>query len=59
MPRIPDIELERLKAEVLVERLIEARGVVLKKRGADLVGLCPFHEDREPRSTRIGNRRWS
>jgi len=38
MPRIPDIELERLKAEVLVERLIEARGVVLKKRGADLVG---------------------
>ncbi|HAO31429.1 MAG TPA: hypothetical protein DCQ84_00540 [Candidatus Competibacteraceae bacterium] len=48
MPRIPDIELERLKAEVLVERLIEARGVVLKKRGADLVGLCPFHEDREP-----------
>lgn len=48
MPRIPDAELERLKTEVLVERLIEARGIVLKRRGADLIGLCPFHEDREP-----------
>ena len=48
MPRIPDTELERLKAEVSVERLIEARGIALKQRGADLVALCPFHEDREP-----------
>lgn len=48
MPRIPDAELERLKSEVSLERLIEGRGIVLKHRGADRVGLCPFHEDREP-----------
>lgn len=47
MPRIPESELEHLKAEVALERLIEARGIVLKPRGADLVGLCPFHADRE------------
>jgi DNA primase len=48
MARIPEAEIERLKREVAVERLAEARGVVLERRGADLVGLCPFHEDREP-----------
>lgn len=48
MARIPEAELERLKAEVAVERLAEARGVVLARRGADLVGLCPFHDDHEP-----------
>ena len=29
MPRIPDTELERLKNEVSVERLVEASGVEL------------------------------
>ncbi len=48
MARIPDEELERLKAEVSVVRLVEAAGVVLRRAGADLVGCCPFHEDREP-----------
>ena len=48
MARIPEVELERLKREVSLVRLIEAKGVRLEKRGADLVGLCPFHEDREP-----------
>ena len=48
MARIPDEEIERLKAEVSVERLAEARGIKLECRGADLVGLCPFHEDHEP-----------
>jgi DNA primase len=48
LARIPDAELERLKAEVSVERLAEARGVVLARKGRDLVGLCPFHEDRDP-----------
>ena len=46
--RIPDEVIERLKVEVSLERLAEARGVVLRRHGADLVGLCPFHEDREP-----------
>jgi DNA primase len=46
--RIPDEEIERLKAEVSVERLAEAKGVELRRHGADLLGLCPFHDDREP-----------
>ncbi|MEO6419399.1 MAG: toprim domain-containing protein, partial [Polyangiaceae bacterium] len=41
-------EIERLKREISIERLAEARGIALKKHGADLHGLCPFHEDREP-----------
>jgi DNA primase len=45
MPRIPDTELERLKQEVSVERLVEGSGVVLKKTGKDWVGKCPFHAD--------------
>jgi len=45
--RIPPEELERLKAEVSVEQLVEASGVALKSAGKDLLGRCPFHEDRE------------
>ena len=48
MARVPDVELERLKAEVSVERLAEAKGVELRRHGANLLGLCPFHDDREP-----------
>ena len=48
MPRIPDAELERLKTEIPVADLARESGVELKAHGADLVGLCPFHEDREP-----------
>ena len=47
MARISDADLERLKAEISVERLVEASGVKLTKSGKDLVGKCPFHEDRE------------
>ncbi len=48
MARVPEAELERLKAEVSLERLAEARGVQLRRHGADLLGLCPFHDDHEP-----------
>ena len=47
MARIPDAELERLKSEISVERLIEAAGIALRPAGKDLLGRCPFHEDRE------------
>jgi DNA primase catalytic core len=47
MARIPTEELERLKAEVSVEHLVAASGVELKAAGKDLLGRCPFHEDRE------------
>ncbi len=48
MARIPEGEIERLKQEVSLERLVRARGIELKRHGADLLGLCPFHEDHEP-----------
>jgi DNA primase len=48
MARVPDVELERLKSQVSIQRLAEARGVVLKRHGADLIGLCPFHADKNP-----------
>src|SRR3990172_6689655 len=48
MARIPAEEIERLKREVSVERLAEARGIRLQRHGADLLGLCPFHDDHEP-----------
>lgn len=48
MARIPETELERLKNEVSVQRLVEASGVELKKAGKDWLGRCPFHDDGEP-----------
>ena len=48
MPRIPEQQLERLKQEISLQRLVEARGIELKKHGADLIGHCPFHDDKTP-----------
>ena len=48
MPRIPDTEIERLKRDISLERLVEQVGIALKRHGQDLVGLCPFHDDHEP-----------
>ncbi len=48
MARIPDHEVERLKEEVSLQRLVELAGVELRGQGKDLVGCCPFHEDRSP-----------
>ena len=45
MARIPQSEIERLRSEVSVERLVEASGIDMKRGGKDLVGRCPFHED--------------
>ena len=48
MARIPEQELTRLKQEISLQRLAESAGIVLKRHGADLLGLCPFHDDHEP-----------
>ncbi len=48
MARIPDELLQSIRQEVSLERLAEARGVELKRHGADLIGRCPFHDDRQP-----------
>ncbi len=44
MARIPEVEIERLKKEVPIERLVMGFGVDLKRHGAELIGTCPFHE---------------
>jgi DNA primase len=48
MARVSEEEIQRLKQEISLERLVEAKGVKLKRHGKDLVGLCPFHDDHEP-----------
>lgn len=48
MARIPDAEIERLKKEVPVERLVMGFGVELQRHGAELIGTCPFHDDKTP-----------
>ena len=48
MPRIPDEQLERLKQDISLQRLVEAHGIELKRHGQDLVGHCPFHDDKTP-----------
>jgi DNA primase len=48
MARIPDDQLERLKQEVSLQRLVEGKGIALKRHGSDLIGLCPFHDDHDP-----------
>lgn len=48
MARIPDEEISRLKNEISLERIVRSRGIELRKHGADLIGLCPFHDDHEP-----------
>jgi DNA primase len=45
MARIPDADLQRLKDEISVQRLIESAGVELRKTGKDWAGKCPFHAD--------------
>lgn len=39
MARIPGEDIERLKQEVSLQRLVEAQGIELKRHGADLLGL--------------------
>jgi len=48
MARIPTGELERLKKETDLVELVRSSGVELKAHGKDLLGLCPFHDDKEP-----------
>ena len=48
MPYVPQDVKERIKREVSVQRLAEARGIKLHRSGRSLMGLCPFHDDRNP-----------
>ena len=46
MARIPESEIEQLKSEVSVERLVESAGITLKKSGRDLHRLLPVPRGR-------------
>lgn len=49
MPKIPQDELNRIKSEIDLAALVRAKGVELKPHGAaDLIGRCPFHNDKTP-----------
>ncbi len=48
MARIPESEVQRLKDEIAVQRLIEAAGIELKRVGKDLAGRCPFTRTANP-----------
>ena len=59
MARLPDEMVERIKREISVERLVEARGIQLKRVGKNLVGLCPFHKENQPSLTVTpGTNKW-
>jgi DNA primase catalytic core len=45
---IEQAEIDRVKQSADLAALIRARGVTLKRKGKQLVGLCPFHDDHEP-----------
>src|ERR1700754_1047555 len=48
MSHTPSADIERLKKTIALERLAQARGIELKRHGADLIGRCPFHDDKTP-----------
>jgi DNA primase len=45
---IDKAEIERVKRDNDLAALVRTRGVKLTRRGKQLIGLCPFHEDHEP-----------
>ena len=45
MPRLSDQLINRIKTEVSLVRLVEAKGFTLKPHGSDYVMCCPFHKD--------------
>lgn len=47
MPK-PRMDLKAIKAEARFEPIVEHYGLVLERKGAELVGLCPFHKETRP-----------
>ncbi len=45
MPRISDVEIDRLKSVVSLLDWVRGEGLDVRKRGKDWVVLCPFHEE--------------
>ncbi len=45
MPQLPTQLINRIKQDVSLVNLIEAKGIELKAHGSDYVMRCPFHDD--------------
>ena len=48
MAKIPQQEIDHLKQSISLVRLAESYNIKLKQHGKDHIGLCPFHNDKEP-----------
>lgn len=48
MARIPDSELQHLKAAVPLLAVARSQGRQVRKQGKDYVVLCPFHDEKTP-----------
>ncbi|MDY4377663.1 DNA primase [Pectobacterium brasiliense] len=48
MARIPESELQHLKAAVSLVEVVRGQGRKVVKRGKDVVVLCPFHQEKTP-----------
>jgi len=48
MAYVPQELIDRLQRTISVERLVEAKGIKLRRAGQNLMGLCPFHDDHSP-----------
>ncbi|MDG0807535.1 DNA primase [Pectobacterium brasiliense] len=48
MARIPESELQHLKAAVSLVEVVRGQGRKVVKRGKDWVVLCPFHQEKTP-----------
>ena len=40
--------LQELKSRIAIEDLISSYGIDLKRRGKNMLGLCPFHNEKSP-----------
>ncbi len=47
-PILEEIETEGLKRSIDIVALFEGFGVKLEKKGSSFMGLCPFHDDKNP-----------
>jgi DNA primase len=48
MARLSDQLIDRIKQEVSLIRLVEAKGFEVKAQGKDYALCCPFHDDKTP-----------
>ena len=49
--RISKSDIEAIKQDHDLKAVIESYGVKLRKKGANYVGLCPFHKEKTPSFT--------